>query len=673
MNWGGWWRSALVLVLYAGAIHVAVDAVWPGAHVGESAPVGLAAGALVLAAPRARWVYVPAVAVASALAYSSAGADPGVAAVWALALTAGATTTGVLLSRRTSPGRRPDLRGIDDYRAFLAATLLGAAVSTAILSLAGPVMLGHDLALIAGGTFLSHLSSYLVILPFFMATAPHPGVVDGWSRVLTWGALVAIMAVGFTSHDKIAGLIAMAVIPALGWAAMRLPFRDTLFGVLLVAAGAEAAAMLGEGGSVALIGADHPEWVLSITHLFVITCVLSALPFALAVGIQRDLARRAASEADTVRRVVDNAAGVAIVGTDDRGQITLWNPGAQSLLGYAPEEVLGQLPSLFHRPEEIQRLAGLLGVAPDYASVVRELAEPTRGGLEVEFVRKDGEPRIHFMNLSQVTDAQGRLTGYVSTAEDITERVATQRALELALARERASVERLREVDQLKDTFVSSVSHELRTPITSIMGYLELLEDGGFGELSGDQRAAIGRIDANSRRLLLLIDDLLALSRVQDRGLENHHVDLDLREVVLAAHEVVAPAAERAGVEFSYEVPDDSVPYVGDVDQLERVLVNLMSNAVKFSPDGGAVSTRLVPAHREVQMTVSDTGMGIPEDEQVRLFTRFYRSSSARGRAIQGSGLGLSIAKAIVERHGGTISVESEPGEGTEFTVRLPA
>lgn len=673
MNWGGWWRSALVLVLYAVAIHFAVDVVWPDAHVGESAAVGLAAGAVLLASRRALWVYVPVVAVVTALAYSAAGADPGVAVVWGLALTAGATTTGVLLARRTSPGRRPDLRDIDDYRAFLASTLLGAAVSTVILSVAGPLMLGDDLLLVAAGTFLSHLSSYLVILPFFTVTAPHPGVVDGWSRVLTWGALVAIMAVGFTSHEKIPGLIAMAVIPALGWAAMRLPFRDTLFGVMLVAAGAEAAAVRGEGAAVALIGADHPEWVLSITHLFVITCVLSALPFALAVGIQRDLARRAASEADTVRRVVDNAAGVAIVGTDEQGQITLWNPGAQTLLGYTPDEVLGQLPSVFHRPEEIQRLAGVLGVAPDYPSVVRALAEPSRGGLEVEFVRKDGQARIHFMNLSQVTDAQGELTGYVSTAEDITERVATQRALELALARERASVERLREVDQLKDTFVSSVSHELRTPITSIMGYLELLEDGGFGELTEEQGAAIGRIDANSRRLLLLIDDLLVLSRVQDRGLENQHVDLDLRDVVVAAHDVVAPAAERAGVDFSYDVPEGSVPYVGDVDQLERVLVNLMSNAVKFSPDGGAVATRLVPAHREVQMTVSDTGMGIPEDEQVRLFTRFFRSSSARGRAIQGSGLGLSIAKAIVERHGGTITVESEPGAGTEFTVRLPA
>jgi PAS domain S-box-containing protein len=663
----------MLLALYAVVVRFAVDTAWPERHVGESVPVGLAAAALVLASRQTWWAYVPLIGVASGAAYAGAGASTGVAVVWGVALTAGSVVSAVVQTRRTPPGQRPELRDIDDYRTFLAAALLGAATSTAVLSLTAPLMLGEDPLLVAAGTFLAHLSSYLVIMPFFLVTAPHPGVVDGWSRLLTWAVVVAIMAIAFTGHDKVAALLSMAAIPALGWAAMRLPFRDTVVGVLFVAACAEASVVLGQGGAVALLSADHPEWVLSMTHLFVVTCVLSALPFALAVGIQRDLARRAASEADTVRRVVDGASGVAIVGTDDVGRITLWNPGAQTLLGYAPDEVLGRLPSAFHRPEEIARLASVLGVDPDYPSVVRALADPARGGLEVEFVRKDGETRIHFMNLSRVTDAQGRLAGYVSTAEDITERVATQRALELALARERASVDRLREVDQLKDTFVSSVSHELRTPITSIMGYLELLEDGGFGELTDDQRSAIGRIEGNSRRLLLLIDDLLTLSRVQDRGLENHHVELDLREVVRAAHEVVAPTAERAGVEFGHDIPAEPVPYVGDVDQLERVLVNLMSNAVKFSPDGGTVCTRLDTGHREARLTVSDTGMGIPDDEQGRLFTRFFRSSSARGRAIQGSGLGLSIAKAIVERHGGSIGVESEPGRGTRFTVRLPA
>lgn len=664
----------MCLVLYVVLVHLAVDAVWPGARVGESVPVGVAAGALVLAPRRTWWVWVPVIGVASVSAYAWSGASTDVALVWGAALTAGVSVAAAVLVRRAAPGERPELRDIDDYRSFLGAALAGAGLATVVLTVAAPVLLGgdQDLVLVAAGTFLAHVSSYLVVLPFFMLTAPHSGVVDGWSRVLTWAAVVAIMAIAFTSHDKIAGLFAMAVIPALGWAAMRLPFRDAIVGVLFVAFCADLAAVLGEGGAVALIGAEQPEWVVTVTHLFVATCVLSALPFALAVGIQRDLAQRAATEADTVRRVVDSASGVAIVGTDERGGITLWNPGAEALLGYTADEVRGLLPSVFHRPEEIVRLGEVLGVGNDYPAVVRALADPDRGGLEVEFVRKDGQTRIHFMNLSRVTDAQGRLTGYVSTAEDISERVATQRALELALARERASVERLREVDQLKDTFVSSVSHELRTPITSIMGYLEILEDGGFGELTADQRAALGRIDTNSRRLLLLIDDLLVLSRVQDRGLENHHVELDLRAVVEAAHEVVAPVAARAGVEFSYDVPDHEVPYVGDVDQLERVLVNLMGNAVKFSPDGGRVRTRLVPSQRVVNLTVSDTGMGIPADEQGRLFTRFFRSSTARGRAIQGSGLGLSIAQAIVERHGGTITVESDPGAGTEFTVRLP-
>jgi PAS domain S-box-containing protein len=659
--------------VYAVLVHLAVNAVWPARHVGENVPVGIAAGALVLASRRARWACVPVIGVASTVAYALAGATTGVALVWGAALTAGAVVAASFQTRRSEPGSRPELRDIDDYRTFLLASLLGALTSTVVLSVAAPAMLGTDLALTILGTFVAHLSSYLVLLPFFLVTAPRPGVVDGWSRFLTWAAVVVIMAISFTSHDKVAALLAMGAIPALGWAAMRLPFRDTVFGVLFVAACAETSAVFGEGGAVALLSADHPEWVLSMTHIFVITCVLSALPFALAVGIQRDLARRAASEAETVRRVVDGAAGVAIVGTDPTGRITLWNPGAEALLGYTADEVLGRVPSDFHRPQEIQRLASVLGVPSDYPSVVKALADPDRGGLEVEFVRKDGQTRIHFMNLSRVTDSHGKLTGYVSTAEDISERVATQRALEIALVRERASVERLREVDQLKDTFVSSVSHELRTPITSITGYLELLEDGSFGELTEEQRGAVTRIDTNSRRLLLLIDDLLVLSRVQDRGLENQHVPLDLREVVRAAHEVVAPTAARAGVDFDHHVPAHAVPCVGDEDQLERVLVNLMSNAVKFSPDGGTVCTRLVAGEREARVTVTDTGMGIPQDEQARLFTRFFRSSTARGAAIQGSGPGLSAAQGIVERHGGSIGVESEPGRGTRFTVRLPA
>ena len=150
----------------------------------------------------------------------------------------------------------------------------------------------------------------------------------------------------------------------------------------------------------------------------------------------------------------------------------------------------------------------------------------------MRFLRKDGEERTHSMTLTRMIDDRGQVIGYVSTSEDITERVQAQQALVEALETERQAVERLREVDQVKDAFVSSVSHELRTPITSIVGYLEMLEEGEFGDLNAAQADAVRRVSSNSRRLLSLIDDLLTLSRVQDDGLGLVDRAFDLREVV---------------------------------------------------------------------------------------------------------------------------------------------
>jgi signal transduction histidine kinase len=276
------------------------------------------------------------------------------------------------------------------------------------------------------------------------------------------------------------------------------------------------------------------------------------------------------------------------------------------------------------------------------------------------------------MTLSRIVDDRGVVTGYVSTSEDVTDRVRVHDALVDALETERRAVERLREVDHVKDTFISTVSHELRTPITSITGYLELLLDGGFGELDGDQADALRRVDGNSRRLLSLIDDLLTLSRVHEDGLGLIRGEVDLATVVRTAYDVVAPAWAQRDLAVALEVPADPVLITGDEDMLERVVVNLLSNAVKFTPDGGHATVRLRTADDEALLEVEDTGIGIPADEQDRLFTRFFRASTAQDRAIPGSGLGLSIAGAIVESHGGRMEVESADGDGTTFRAHLP-
>ena len=234
-------------------------------------------------------------------------------------------------------------------------------------------------------------------------------------------------------------------------------------------------------------------------------------------------------------------------------------------------------------------------------------------------------------------------------------------------------MERLRELERVKGDFVSTVSHELRTPITSIIGYTELLGDGCVGELTLSQQEIIDRVDRNGRRLLLLVEDLLTLSQIEASALKIEPVITDVRTVVTNAHEAIDadPGRPRRST-CSVLVPTQPVVHHGDPVQLERMLVNLLTNAVKFTPDGGRVELQLRALSENTEIVISDTGMGIPEDEQAKLFTRFFRSSTATERAIQGTGLGLTIVQAIVALHGGRIDVESAPQRGTTVTVSLP-
>jgi len=230
--------------------------------------------------------------------------------------------------------------------------------------------------------------------------------------------------------------------------------------------------------------------------------------------------------------------------------------------------------------------------------------------------------------------------------------------------------ERLRELDRLKDEFVSLVSHELRTPLTSIRGYLELLLEEG-GDLNDDQRRFIGIVDRNSERLFHLVSDLLFLAQIEAGKLAINLGLVDLKKVVEECIETSAQAADAKGVELSASI--ERLPKLqGDRVRLTQVLDNLVSNAIKFTPSGGRVEVRLQAVSGAAVLEVEDTGLGIPEDEQARLFERFFRSTRATENAIPGTGLGLTITKAIVERHGGQIELASAEDSGTTVRVQLP-
>ena len=242
------------------------------------------------------------------------------------------------------------------------------------------------------------------------------------------------------------------------------------------------------------------------------------------------------------------------------------------------------------------------------------------------------------------------------------------------------TMRRLRELDQAKTDFIATVSHELRTPLSSIRGYTGLLREGMLGPMPPEQSRAVEVIDRNADRLLQLVGDLLTLAEI-DSGSGVHREVLepvDLAAVVHDTHRSLLPILEARDVEVV--LPGrDVVPAVPGVSgHLERVVSNLMSNAVKFTEDRGRVVVDLRVEEVEegrapyVVLSVADTGIGISADQQPRLFERFFRSVEAQQRAIQGTGLGLAVCKAIVEHHGGRIEVTSEAGVGTTVTVSLP-
>lgn len=226
------------------------------------------------------------------------------------------------------------------------------------------------------------------------------------------------------------------------------------------------------------------------------------------------------------------------------------------------------------------------------------------------------------------------------------------------------------EVDRLKDEFVSLISHDLRTPLTSISGYVELLLERP--DLDEESRGFLEVVERNGERLLRLVDDLLFAARVSAGRLELERGEVDL--AALAAETVAAlqPRAAAAGVALVVAAPEP-VPTSGERGRLAQLLDNLVSNAVKFTPEGGEVRVRVALEGGAAVLEVADTGIGIGEDERTHLFERFYRTSAALRRQIPGTGLGLHIAKAIVDAHGGRISAAPRPGGGTVFRVELEA
>jgi signal transduction histidine kinase/CHASE3 domain sensor protein len=251
---------------------------------------------------------------------------------------------------------------------------------------------------------------------------------------------------------------------------------------------------------------------------------------------------------------------------------------------------------------------------------------------------------------SPVNDMRGVFVGRIWTLREVTQQ---------------------RELDRMKDEFVATVSHELRTPLTSMMGFLEMVREGTAGELTSEQRRFLGIAYRSSERLQRLVGDLLFVSRIDVTGLEVRLDDVCLDALARESLDAAGGEARRRDIDFRDEL--DVMPLLrADRERLAQLVDNLLSNALKFTPVGGTITVRTSVESGSAVLEVEDTGIGIPAREQGHLFERFFRSSLASAQAIPGTGLGLVIAKAIVDAHGGAIEVRSEAGAGTCVRVALP-
>jgi signal transduction histidine kinase len=285
-----------------------------------------------------------------------------------------------------------------------------------------------------------------------------------------------------------------------------------------------------------------------------------------------------------------------------------------------------------------------------------------RGEVVAELVADDDT-----VQLERARDALTTVAAQLALALEREQLLDAEREAAEALAQQN---EQLRELDQLKDQFVSSVSHELRTPLTAMVGYLELVLDGEAGELNENQAKFLEIVSRNSMRLNRLVDDILFVARVDAGRLTLEHDAVDLAALVASEVEFNQAAADAKGVELHLDSEDGLPPLWADPTRLAQLLSNLITNAVKFTNPGGSVSAGVHRRGDQAEITIADTGVGIPAEEVDQLFQRFFRASTAS--TSPGTGLGLSIVKSIAEAHGGTVHVESAEGVGTTFTVDLP-
>lgn len=375
--------------------------------------------------------------------------------------------------------------------------------------------------------------------------------------------------------------------------------------------------------------------------------------------LNRTLEERINEGTAEVQDLYDNApAGYHSL--DAHGRFVRVNQTELNWLGYTREEVLGRRFTDFVTPAS---------QAVFRATFPRFLAQGSICDLEFDLVRHDGTTMSVLVNATAICDPAGRYRLSRSTIFDNSARKQAEDALRLANVEMEHAV-------RIKDEFLANMSHELRTPLTGMLALGENLQELVYGPLNERQLKALAHIETSSRHLLSLINDLLDLSKIEAGRLDLELQPAAVDDITQASLLFVKEIAHKKNIQLFYHNDQPHALVVADARRLKQMLVNLLGNAVKFTPDGGQVHLRVTPDAdaQQIRFAVQDTGVGIAPEAQARLFQPFTQLDSTLARQYEGSGLGLALVKRLAAQHGGSVTVASTgiPGEGSCFTITLP-
>ena len=321
-----------------------------------------------------------------------------------------------------------------------------------------------------------------------------------------------------------------------------------------------------------------------------------------------------------------------IIAFNMQGEVILLNPAAKRLLRLLPQDK--DFNSIFHKKIHLDINMEKIIYLENWTSSEQKITI---------------DDKVLNMFFAQFKDENDRPSGIMVLIQDITEHV---------------------KLDNMRKEFVADVSHELKTPITSIMGYADTLLEGEYDK--DTQNRFLGVIAEEARRMAKLVTDLLTLSRFDNNQVLQEKVKFDLGKLVKQCQEKVQIEIDKKKHKVECFVTADVPNVYADKEGIERVILNILTNSIKYTPDGGNIKIYVGFVYNDAYIKVIDNGLGIPEEDLNRIFERFYRVDKARTRQMGGTGLGLSIAKEILDRNNGTIDIKSEKGKGTEVVIRIP-